>query len=261
MAEPKITDTPEFREAVRTEIASLRGELLGELAKAKGHSGATDTSWMEGLSMSIAKLTEQNSGRRYISPEVIRQREIAAELMLTLIVKAIVEKRPAAYRLTNKVHLNEQLIDPAWIDRYHTAQPTDIEWPGVFSSPPKLEPGTYEYNLCKKFAPNSAMSPLNDTARAIFKAFQDSIGSIAKDDAQAYAQESLKVTRNGLVVKGRPSAAKHETAINSNTGEPLETGGDTGGNEGLRVRHKDEPGRFKDVNILGTIAKPAQQSI
>lgn len=233
-----LTDSPEFKAAVAAEaeraVAKFKDEIVASLAAARGAAGTapatTDGDWMQALAMSIAALTDQGVGqRKRVSPEIIKAREVARKEMVDLILKARAERKVASYRLSGKVHLDEQCIDPIWIDRMHTAQPTEIDWPGV---------------------PNECMMPLNETAKAIFEAFTRSIGGIEAH----VAADPLKVTKGGLVVRGRPSAAAHETTING-LGEQIVEG------EGVRIKHKDQPGRFKEINILGTIAKPAQQSI
>lgn len=231
--------TPEFKAAVAAEaqkaVAALKDQIVAELkasapAAAPVTAGGADMAWISALAMEISQLTDQGTGRRRVAPEIMRQRSEARTRMHELIKQARADGRVPSYRLRNKVLLDEQLIDPAWVDKNHIAQPTEIDWPGV---------------------PNDAMAPINDTAKEIHAAFMDSIGSVDKRDQ--VLEQPLKLTKGGLVVKGAPSRAQRETTLEHT--ERLQ------GEEGLRVKHRDEPGRYKDVQILGSIAQPARQSI
>ena len=222
-----LNDSPEFQAAVAAAVAKAVPELLAKVNEARG-----DASWAQTLAMAIATVSDQGVGtRKRVAPEVIKSREDARVRMVDLIVAARAAGRLPSYRLTNKVLLDEQLIDPVWIDNNHTAQPTEIDWPGV---------------------PNEAMVPLNDVAKEIHAAFIESIGSIAKEHQVTH--DPLKLTKGGLVVRGAPSAASHETTldrVNQNVQRE----------EGVRVKHKDQPGRYEEKRILGSIHKPAQQTV
>lgn len=222
-----LNDSPEFKEAVAAAVAKAVPEILEKLNETRG-----DASWAQTLAMAIATVSDQGTGtKRRVPPEIMKARDDARARMVDLIVAARAAGRLPSYRLTNKVLLDEQLIDPVWIDKNHTAQPTEIDWPGV---------------------PNEAMVPLNDVAREIHAAFVESIGSIAKEHQLRY--DPLKVTKGGLVVRGAPSAASHETTLERVNAQAKS-------DEGVRVKHKDQSGRYKDVNVLGTIARPAQQTV
>lgn len=222
-----LDETPEFQAAVAAAVAKAVPEILAQVNETRG-----DTSWAQSLAMAIATVSDQGVGtRKRVAPEVLKSREDARQRMVDLIVAARAAGRLPSYRLTNKVLLDEQLIDPVWIDKNHTAQPTEIDWPGV---------------------PNEAMTPINDTAKEIHAAFIESIGSIAKEHQVMH--DPLKITKGGLVVRGAPSAASHETTL-ERVNAQIKT------DEGVRVKHKDQGGRYKEVNILGSIHKPAQQSV
>lgn len=240
MADPQkipLEQTPEFKAAVAAEaqkaVEGLTEKLLADIKAsmpAAAPSAGADMAWISALAMEISQLTDQGTGRRRVAPEVMRQRTEARKRMHELIEQARENGQVPIYRLRNKVVLDEQLIDPAWVDKNHIAQPTEILWPSV---------------------PNDAMVPLNEVAKDIFAAFMDSIGSVEKRDQ--VPQQPLKLTKGGLVVKGAPSRAQRETTLEQVEREVTE--------QGVQVRHKGEPGRFKDVHVLGTIAKPAQQSV
>ena len=252
-----LEQTQEFKDAVaaavRAALPQIRQQLESEF---KPSATAGDPmAVMQMLAMEISQLTDQGSGRKRVAPEIIKARAIAHDKMVTLIneaagkretlaadyahvadgaARAALEERISAfmprYRLRNKVHLDEQLVDPGWVDRSHVLQQTEIGWPGV---------------------PNEAMIPINEVARQIFAAFVDSIGSV--DKQHQVRQQPLKATARGLIVKGAPSAVQHQTAL-----DPVLA--DIKG-EGLSIKHKQEPGgaRMKEIQVLGTIAKPAQQ--
>lgn len=226
-AELPLDQSPEFKEAVAAAVTKLVPEILGKLNVARGDDGLA-----ERLALAIATLSDQGTGsRRRVAPEVLKARDEARKRMVDLIIAARAAGRVPSYRLTNKVLLDEQLIDPVWIDKNHTAQPTEIDWPGV---------------------PNEAMVPLNDVAKEIHAAFIESIGSIAKEHQVMH--DPLKITKGGLVVRGAPSAAAHETTLERVNAQAKS-------DEGVRVKHKDQGGRYKEVSILGTIHKPAQQTV
>src|SRR5208337_1667348 len=180
-----FTDTPEFRAAVAKAAAQaaviMRDQILADL-KASGIGAPTgpiepasapgipqDRDFAGALAMAIAELTDQGRTKR-LAPEVMRERLAARDLMHKLLMQAKVDWREAkrngdkdsdrympTYELRNKVYLDEVLIDPIWIAPDHTQRATVIDWPG---------------------APNEAMIPLNDIAKAIHKAFSDSIGTV-----------------------------------------------------------------------------------
>jgi hypothetical protein len=101
--------------------------------------------------------------------------------------------------------------------------------------------------------PNEAMIPVNETAKAIYTAFIESIGSVARE--HMVPMDPLKVTKGGLVVRGQASRAARETTLEE-IHRPAGFQGDA-----VRIKHKDQPGRFREVHVLGTIAQPAQESV
>jgi hypothetical protein len=248
-----LEQTTEFKAAVAIEaqkaVAGLREQLLADLKASMPVPAAIDPmngamAMMQSLAMEISQLTDQGSGRRRVAPEIMRQRTQARERMFELIAQARENRAEAQlrgdmqqaaiwlpmYRLRGKVQFDEQMIDPAWIDRNHVAQATEIGWPDV---------------------PNDALVPLNGVAKDIHTAFLDSIGSVELRDI--VPQQPLKVTKGGLVVKGQPSRAQRETTLEQVEGHIAAAS--------VVVAHKAEPGRLKDVHVLGTIAKPAQTSL
>lgn len=249
-----ITETPEFQAAVAAAAAeAVRGAMaqlqntLGAATVSPAAAGVADLSnprsLLEGLAIALAEIGNQGTGKKTVSPEIIRQRAEARQRMVDLIVKARSKGQVPVYQLRNKVLLAHRLIEPFWIDSNKRTQPTEIEWLGI---------------------PNEAMVPVNDVAKGIHAEFSNSIGT----NEAPKPDQALGVTPNGVVVRNRavtqtmarsgqshgslpPTEAQHV----GDGGDPLSDG------EGLSILHKDAPGRYKSVNVLGTIHEPARQSI
>ena len=227
-----ITDTPEFKAAVAEQV---RGILTSFQKDGMNALTPNDQKWAESLAMAFASLTEQGTGRKYVAPEIIRMRNEAREKMKSLIIAARKDGRKATYQVVAKTLLDNQVVEPMWIDSTHIAQPTEIDWPGV---------------------PNDAMKPINDTAKEIHAAFMDSIGSRpvsvlgAVPDAM---DDNFGMTAGGLVVRGG-AVPRH----NQGNSPEVVTGASE---QGLAVHHKNQPGRVVEKRVLGTIAAPARQTV
>lgn len=231
------TNAPEFQaavakaaaEAVTGALASLQGNLATASA-----APSADQNLLNGLAVALAEIGSQGSGRKVVAPHILKQRSDARDRMVDLILAARRDKRPATYRLTNKVVLAERIIEPFWIAADHTTKHTEIDYWGI---------------------PNEAMIPVNETAKEIHAEFMNSIGSYEKP----VLDERLGVTPGGLVVR---NAAVTDTMAKRRGGEAPHTGdGHTLEEDGLKVHHDNVPGRYKSVNVLGTIQEPARQSI
>lgn len=244
-----LTETPEFKqkveEATQAAIAAALPQIVAELAKAKGSIpvSAGEQTWAEGLAMAIAQLTDQGTGRKRVSPEVVKAREEARKEMVRLIVEAKTFRDKALsegkadiarsflplYQLRNKVYLDEILIDPVYMDAAtKSPRPTEIGWPSV---------------------PSEAMIPVNDVAKGIFEAFSTSIGSTEWQKKP----DSFGITPGGLVVKN--GAVQPKRALPSADGH-VQT-------EGLQI-HKGGRGgneNFKEIAVLGTVHQPARQAV
>ena len=223
-------ETPEFKQAVADAAAREVAKLL-EASKSPTTGQPIDPTMravFDGIATSLAELTGQGSGRVYVSPEVLKQREHARDKMVDLILAARAAKKIPAYRVTGKVLLDDQLVDPFWIGADHISRPTEIDWPGI---------------------PNDAMVPLNETAKEIWAAWKDSVGSIVK----VVPEDRLGVTAKGLVVRnGAVSATMARRTPGPAAEEPVVT-------DGFRVHHKENPGQLVGRHVLGTIAPPVRQ--
>ena len=231
-----LTESPEFKAAVSEAAAEAVKGIMEALTAGREAVGTTeapaasiDNKFAEGLAMALAQLTDQGTGRKRVAPEIVRKRAEARQLMENLIIQARAEGRPAKYQLRNKVYLDEVMVDPNWLNpATKIAEPTQIEWPGV---------------------PSEAMIAVNDTAKEILGAYLDSIGSIVS----VVPPVPQYVTANGLTVNGR-APARRSTNLTSPGGSEAPAG------VGLRIAHKDAPGTYREINVLGTVAPPARQS-
>ena len=231
-----LTESPEFKSAVAEAAAdAVKGIMEALTAGREAHgtvgapAAAIDNSFAEGLAMALAQLTDQGTGRKRVAPEIVRKRAEARQLMENLVIQARAEGRAAKYQLRNKVYLDEVMVDPNWVNpATKIAEATVIEWPGI---------------------PNEAMVPINETAQEIYAAYADSIGSVVS----VVPPVPQYVTPGGLTVNGRPPARRA-----TNMTSRGEAGAPVG--VGLRIAHKDTPGTFREINILGTVAPPARQS-
>jgi hypothetical protein len=232
-----ITETDEFKSAVAKAAADALSELLPSLKEARRSQGTTDEgsdpTWMRALAMEISQLTDQGTGRRRVAPEVLRARQEARARMTQLIIDARAAKKLATYRVKAKTLLADRVVEPFWIASDHSAQPTIIDWDGI---------------------PNEAMVPENKTASAIFDAFMDSIGSSAK----VVPEDALAITPGGLVVHG--GAASISSGVRQVRAAEQKQTGNAASEQGLNIHHKNEPGRFVEKRILGSIAEPARQT-
>lgn len=240
MSDPKAStaaaapasESPEFKAAVAAEVRNVLTAF--KESGGEGLSGP-DRKWAESLALAFASLTEQGSGRKYVAPEIIRMRTEARERMKELIIAARADGRPATYRVVAKTLLDNQVVEPKWVDSHHIAQDTEIDWPSV---------------------PNDAMVPINDTAKEIHAAFLESVGSRPQSVLGAVpdaAGDAFGITPGGLVVRGG--------AINRYVNKPEHATLSQLGDQGLAVHHKTSPGRVVEKRVLGSIAAPAHQTI
>ncbi len=236
-----VTDTPEFKAAVAEEARKAMAGFMAKLEHARQTHGTEaaagkddgDRGFIGALALELAELSGQGTGRRYVAPEILRQRTTAREKMVQLILEARAQGKTPTYQLRNKVHLADRIVEPMWIASDHTSKPTEIDWKGV---------------------PNEAMIPVNDAAKAIHAEFMRSIGSVEK----VVPDDTLGMTHSGLVVRNNAvtTTASRRAAAPQVNGDNAETNEDTG----LTVHHQNQPGRYVDKNILGSIMQPARQT-
>ena len=253
--EAAMTQSPAFQAAVSAAVQQAIGPMLAQLTTARVAAGTEpqpgDKNMMQELALAISELTTQGSGKVRVAPEIMMKREQARERMINLIIAARAEKKVVTYQLRNKIVLNERLIEPIWSNSANQAVPTEIDFWGI---------------------PNDAMVPVSDAAKEIVQAFKDSVGNVhgVKGVENGLpSDDRLALTRGGLVVRNgaisqtmamrqtpdRPSwdgpmPAYEEAPVN---GEP--------NYEPLRVSSDGAKGKVSAVNILGTIAPAAQQTV
>ncbi len=222
-----FTQTPEFADAVAKAVAAATPQIVAATlaqvpppAAPGGELGAL----MQALAMNIADLTNQGTGSKPVSPELIRSRKEGTERMFALIRAARAESKAATYRLKGKVFLGEEVIEPNWVRvSDHTYQPTDIDWDAV---------------------PNQSMEPLNETAKEIFAAFEQSIAGTLRP---VRSQEGMLITGR-VVVKNDPNRAPvGPSADEIKAGMAVEHLA----MNGLHI-HRQESGGYEQRQILGT---------
>lgn len=225
--------SPEFRKAVADAVAAEVAKALatqaaaGTALAAASVGGLTgDRSFIEGLTLSLAELANQGTGRIYVAPEVLKSREAARDHMIDLILTAKKRGTPPSYRLTNKIEWAGAVIEPMWLDN-RVARPTEIDFLGI---------------------PNDAMVPINAIAKDIKQAWLDSIGGIKK----MVQDDRLGMTAKGLVVRNGAiptSAGQRAPAL------PVDETGE------MSVHGRGNPGTPSRKPILGTIVDPPAMNV
>ena len=249
MAQPlDIRETHAFKATVAEEVAkqtAVLAEQMNELKaliekqQAAAISAAPQItadaglrSIMENLGMTLADISAQGIGvQKPIPPEVIRAREEAHKRMIARIKLAKRNGETPRYRVLATLQADfgrsgQALVQPFWVDSDKIRQPTEVEWPGV---------------------PNNALEPLNEVAKEIKTHFKDSIGNMGR----LTSAEELKDIGGAKVHGGPEMKAKRDTPM------PFDVAPT---DEGVRVLNRGARGQSRRVNILGSIAEPAEVS-
>lgn len=236
-----IQETPEFqaavRDAVRDAIPDLTRKILSELqaagVAANTSAPGTDRDFAESLAVAIAGLTDQS--KQVVPPAVLRQRAEARDAMMKRIVEARQKGQVPVYELRDKVYLEEQVVDPIFIDPASKKQcATQIEW---------------------LLVPNDAMIPVNEVASEIHDLFMASNGNVEKDN---FERPLMGVTAGGLVVRSGSAALRPAQALRSDDVAAAPNATNEGG---MNVLHKARPGQYVEKRVLGTVAAPARQTV
>lgn len=244
----EMTASPEFKAAVATAVAEALAAVAPQLEQARTQavSGNDAGDWMEKLAMAISELTTQGTGKVRVSPEEMQRRQKARDKMNSLIIEARAEKRVPTYQLRNKIFLNEQVIEPFFMTRDRKMAPTEIDFWGV---------------------PNEVMVPMNDTAKTIYQAFRESIGTVKGVQGVANAlpgTDEIAFTRGGLVVRnGAVNASMRAHNSPEAAGAPVPQmpayeDPDNHDYQPMRINSDDHKAGYRNENILGTIAPPAR---
>lgn len=246
MAQALDTDAPAFKAAVADAVAKQTADLAAQMAELKAmlqNPAASQASpqitlneglkaAFEHMGMTLADISAQGVGvQKPIPPEVIRAREEARGLMIERIIRAKRDKEIARYRVNAVIQADfgragQALVQPFWEDRDKVKQPTEIDWPGI---------------------PNSALVPLNEVAKEIMALYRDSVGNMGR----VSAAEELKAIGPAFV-HGAGGLIKKRDAPGQFDLEPEEGG--------VKVHNRGGRGATRRVNVLGTIAEPAEIS-
>lgn len=230
--QPSWLESPEFKAAVASAAAEAVSKALaqvGALTPPAAMASADGLDLMRQLSLNIAQLTSQDSGRQHIDPAVIQARETARTRMFELIAEARRNGDEAVYVLVGKVWLDNQIVEPMWVRDDKVVVATEVIWLDV---------------------PNDAMRPVNHVAKEIHAAYIESVGNGHKEFAPI---PEYGVNTAGLVVKGRgiPKSAGRRT--------PADDARDWG-ESGLKITNHNGA-RYEQKRILGTIVPPALQTV
>lgn len=217
-------------EAAKSAASEVATELLAKAAKDDGGGKAapdmaTFASMFDRMAMAIAEISDQGTARKRVAPEVLAARARAHERMIKLLNAAREDGDEPEYRLVAKTYLSERFIEPFMPGPDKRPIPTEIIWKG---------------------APNQAMRPLNKVAKAIYAAFQESVGT--QEKLNGVDNRPFAMTPGGVVVKGLPAAARRDIPQDLLADDLIMPGG----NIDPTASH---------VRVLGTVAAPARQNV
>jgi len=238
----------ELSDIVSAQVKQFAAELLASKSASSG-----DDNLVERLALAIADISDQGTNRKRVAPEILAQRAKAHVRMVELL-KAVHERMKAEgladdidaaqelglvpeYRIRVQMYLDNQLIQPFYVDSNKRAQPTEIFWMG---------------------APNDGMVPLNGVAAEIHDAYRESVGDNSQiggkwaDNNQGY----WVTAKNGLVVKGRGPVRQTVGSMESSIPADLDRGNSS---SMLKLRAPIDP-NASEVAILGTVMAPAKQT-
>jgi hypothetical protein len=225
------TQSAEFKNAVAEAVKEALSHLVPKVANTATTEDAE--SLMGALALQIARLSDQGmpEERKRIDPAEMERRQRAREAMGAAIMEVRARKYKPQYRATNKSVLNETMINPYFRGEGGKMIPVTFGWDGE---------------------PNDCMYPLCDEAKKIYKLFKESRGNYV---GAPIPKTSAWATSNGLIINGAGPRSQGEIEVPhyspDNTSERF--------SEGLDLMLPNDP-NAKEVNILGTLAKPAIQN-
>jgi hypothetical protein len=243
----EMTSSPEFKAAVAGAVAEALASIAPELeaARTQAVSGRDSGDWADKLAMSISELTSQGTGRVRVSPEEMQRRSEARKKMISLIIEAKAERKVATYQIKNKIFLNQRIIEPFYMNRERRMCPTEIDFLGI---------------------PNDVMVPVNETAKAIFAAYRDSVGVVrgARGVTNPLpGEDEIGMTHGGLVVRNKAvtnTQRAHGAAVSEHPVEgPMPAYEEDGHDlQPLVIKSDKDKMQYTEQHILGTIAAPAR---
>lgn len=245
-----ITKTPEFKQAVADGIASAEASIVAKITEqfaamrgtpAGEAPSATDQSDIQKLTASIMAMVNVNKAEKPLTPEEVADRADGRSKLIELLVpvQAANYDDPSSeapkYRVTGKTFLTDHVVEPYEVDPASKSMvPKTIEWTGI---------------------PNADLEPMNDLAKRIYAAYQQSIGGGSArefdNSISDYMPDTrpMGVTPGGIVVRGLNVSAKRTVGT-------LPQGSTT---DVLGLRGPNDP-RNKTISVLGTVAAPAVAS-
>lgn len=250
-----VTKTAEFKAAVAAGVqagvasaeASIVAKITEQFAAMRGtaagdSASVSDQSDIQKLTASIMAMVNVNKADKPLTPQEVADRADGTARLIELLVpvQATDYNDPAApegpkYRVTGKTFLTDHVIEPYEVDpASKSLVPRTIEWTGI---------------------PNADLEPVNDLAKRIYAAYQQSIGGGTGREFDGSISEympdarPLGVTPGGIVVRGLNPSAKRTVGT-------LGQGSTT---DVMGLRGPNDP-RNKQISVLGTVAAPAVAS-
>lgn len=228
--------SPEGKAALELHVNARMNELLTRVESAREQAGTAedanvpdDLRVVRQLAAAIAEIADQGSETRKIrvAPEEAEARAQAREEMTEMIVQVRARNEYPAYELTRAVYLDEQLIQPTYVDSHHVRRAQRIEWQGV---------------------PDESMQPINEIAKVIYRTYMRSLGGATPDKRVEYTRAALNP---GLrIIPPEGSVTREASPVPNPRHQP---------ESGLRVLRDRVPGEIVETRVLGTVAHPARQ--
>ena len=249
-----VTETPEFKAAIEKERSLFRAEMdafksaaLDEFRKASGQSPNVDmASVISTLALEIGKVSDQGTDRKRVAPEELVAREKAWNAMGDLLTAAQAkpQKEWPRYKLIAKIQMLDRVIDPQQRLDDNSYGDTEILHCGI---------------------PNTAMRPINEAAKEIFRHFVRALGGSKEANQVAPVQPTWTTAKGTVIVGASPATIKahgHERM-----GEPIVIDDDAsmeadiarsfpGGRPPQSIISTTDKNATR-IPVLGSIAEPA----
>lgn len=242
LADPGVTDI--IRSAID---AAVRAQL----AKQPAAAPAADLSLFAEFSRTITELVNQGTphSEKKVPPEVMAKRDEGHKRMRTLIAERnkAIRANPGDdaewpyYRVMDFTFIHESWLTPMTLDQVSKRMlPTEFFFDGV---------------------PNRALMPLNAHAKAIHKAFMQWTGGNGQPNAPAI--EEIAITPNGMFFKGQmPKTMRHHSfKVGEVQNQHFEEDPDVMEFRNATGTSGPIDPTASHVRILGTLARPATQSV
>lgn len=224
-ANAEFPETPAFKAAVEAAVQSAIAALLPTLTEGRD-VGDGNAALVKMLALEIAKINGQGSGRKYVDPAVLEERESAMKELEALLSDFSERGIVPSYRLIEKTQLptgrfGHVVFNPLHRNAAKQVEPVEIDCP---------------------LMPNLAMEPIDDNARRVFTLFRKAVGA---ELPHGHDTSAMALSQNGVVLRGRAA----ETMLRN---DPAAR--DSGG---VVVRRGEDVG-VRQVQLLGTLTKPVE---